>query len=373
MNTRHHYACLVLSLVLSGCSLWTPGQHIKKHFDLGKNIPWGAGAEGKFTRAMKIISVWQYTVLHQDGQPPVRGFGGRVWFYGKEGEKPVEVEGTLEVYAFDETNRDPTNITPDRKYVFTPEEFQKHHGENSLGHSYNFWLPWGDVNGPELEFSLIARFTPVDGSGTIVGEATRHELPGREVALEPRKKPSMAQRAAKPYFHPNGQSAVYPHGPAYGPYGPYSEGYVVPASGMVPASQWMPPYPMNQQPRLKVETFDVPSQFGRSTPFTSNLSAATPYSAAHAAGHGEPAYHYPAAQAAITPPVNPQALNSPPPQAGYPLGTRRALGAPIERVSRDHNPWQPYPVRPLYGPGFGPQSGNGPGPAGYPPASSGGR
>ena len=47
--------------------------------------------------------------------------------------KPVKVDGTLEVYAFDETDRDPTNSAPDRKYVFSPEDFRKHFSEGKLG------------------------------------------------------------------------------------------------------------------------------------------------------------------------------------------------------------------------------------------------
>jgi hypothetical protein len=146
-------ACVAL-LAAGGCS----------KFDLRKNIPWGGGKDGKLTRPMKLIAVWQDTVLHTDGQEAVRGFGGRVWFYGGD-EEPVTVKGSLEVYAFDETGRKDTDTDPpDRKYVFTPEDVERHHSEGKLGDSYSFWLPWGDANGPPIEMTLICRFTPSDGS-----------------------------------------------------------------------------------------------------------------------------------------------------------------------------------------------------------------
>src|SRR5687767_10769967 len=125
-------ACAAL-LAIGGCS----------YFDLSKNIPWGSGTDGEFAHPMKLISVWRDTVLHPpNGEQPVRGFGGRVWFYGPGELKPICVEGTLEVYAYDETDREAENTIPDRKYVFTAEDVEKHHSEGKLGHSYSFWLPW---------------------------------------------------------------------------------------------------------------------------------------------------------------------------------------------------------------------------------------
>ena len=50
--------------------------------------------------------------------------------------------GSLVVYAFDETDRDPANMKPDRKFVFTQEQFEKHYSKSTLGHSYSVWLPW---------------------------------------------------------------------------------------------------------------------------------------------------------------------------------------------------------------------------------------
>jgi hypothetical protein len=358
MKTRG-LSLLPLCLLLAGCSLWVPGQNIKKHFDLSKNIPWGGGSDGQFTRAMKLIAVWQHSVLHQDQHRPVRGFGGRVWFYGPDGEKPVEVDGTLEVYAFDETDRDPTNVQPDRKYVFSSEELQKHHSDNALGHSYSFWLPWGDVNGPPVEISLIARFTPKDGSGSIVGEETKHLLPGRELASGPKKRnPPLTNRAgrAAPSSAPGqGQGINWPT-PAQGP------GFVTQAAGVTPAAEGMadPQFAANPERRLKVATIDVPARAGRSTPFTTS-TVSPPYGngpiGAYAAS-GQQWQFTPGAGAAPVTPAAAGLARPEPPQAGYSLAQRRATGAPIERPSRDHSPWQPHHVRLPSGLASPPQWGN---------------
>jgi hypothetical protein len=141
----------------------------------GSWLPWGAG---KPALPSKVVTVWSDAVLQNSGGPATRGFGGRLVFFRPGEETPVRVDGTLVVYAFDEGNRNSDRAKPDRKYVFTPEQFATHYSKNQLGHSYSVWLPWDEAGGPKREVSLVARFTPVDGP-TIVGEHTKLILRGK--------------------------------------------------------------------------------------------------------------------------------------------------------------------------------------------------
>ena len=142
-------------------------------FDLSKRIPWMDSDE--ITLPTKITTLWTHTILNQSGQKGVRGFGGRIMFHGKENEKPVRVEGTLIIYAFDETDR--VNSVPERKFVFTPEQFEKHYSLSKLGHSYSIWIPWDEVGGRPRRINLLARFEPVDG-GMVMSENSLQLLPG---------------------------------------------------------------------------------------------------------------------------------------------------------------------------------------------------
>ncbi len=63
--------------------------------------PWPFG-EDKPCKPDRVIALWTDTVLTRSDSPPVRGFGGRLMFYEGKNEKPIKVEGTLVVYAFDE-------------------------------------------------------------------------------------------------------------------------------------------------------------------------------------------------------------------------------------------------------------------------------
>lgn len=158
------YAALLTCLIL-GCST----------FDLSKRIPWDSDANAK---PMRMTTLWTYTTLRQTGQKVIRGFGGRVMFHAKDSDKPIKVEGTMIVFAFDVTKR--VSTVPERKYVFTPEQFEKHYSQSKLGHSYSIWLPWDEAGGPPKRISLVARFEPTEGSGMIMSEDSVQTLPGIE-------------------------------------------------------------------------------------------------------------------------------------------------------------------------------------------------
>lgn len=146
------------------------------------NLPWSEPKEQTFEPPERIIAVWTDTIYQQPGKPPTRGFGGRVYFYGRRGEV-VPVTGNLTVYAYDDTGLDLSADRPSRKYVFTKEQLARYQSESEIGASYNIWLPWDAVGGDEKQVNLFPVFT--DDSGKIVrGMFTESRLPGRRVITE---------------------------------------------------------------------------------------------------------------------------------------------------------------------------------------------
>lgn len=119
--------------------------------------------EPKFQTPRQMVPVWSDTVLHQPGEPATRGFGGRVMFYGEDKHKPILVEGSLVVYAWDDS-KGSMERAPDRKYVFPTEKLQTHYSQSRLGHSYSFWVPWDEAGGPLKQLTLISRFVSTEGT-----------------------------------------------------------------------------------------------------------------------------------------------------------------------------------------------------------------
>ncbi|MCS7304469.1 MAG: hypothetical protein NZ602_05105 [Thermoguttaceae bacterium] len=209
-------------------------------FDLRRDIPWRIGEVVPPKTPTKMVAIWTDAVLHVTGKPPTRGFGGRLMFYGPDESAPIKVDGTLIVYAFDEEGRSPTDVKPDRKYVFPPDQFAQHYSKSKLGHSYSVWIPWDEVGGPRKEISLIARFIPKNGAAIVSGQS-RQILPGLPPAEDP------------------AYSAMSSGGPAgAGQTISSNRSEATPASGMAPSTQQ--PTPHISSPGQTARQFGQPSQ-----------------------------------------------------------------------------------------------------------------
>lgn len=262
-----------------GCSSW----NVEKK---PLQMPWDKAFSSTPT---KIVAMWTDTVLYTQGQTPRRGFAGRLMFYdGKQG-KPIEVEGTLSVYAFDEEGRNIEDTRPDRKYVFTPEQFEKHYSKSEIGHSYSVWIPWDEARGEQKEISLIVRFTPTKGP-VLVGEQSRHLLPGTE---SPKNEVASAAKAAStaagtaaptapntyPSYTSTGgviaashQSAVVPGASPL----PAAAGDAGTEHGGLGASDGVPGAEVATG-RMQTTTIEVPNRFTRTRPVpTLTRATATP-------------------------------------------------------------------------------------------------
>jgi hypothetical protein len=154
----------------------------------------------------RVTAIWSETALHQSGRPSVRGFGGRLLFYGTDPERPVKVDGKLVVYAFDESQTQspkggdvPVRLdgTATKKYEFTKEQVPTHYSESSIGPSYSFWVPWDDIGGEQKEVTLIPYFISASGA-VIAGEPTRNVLQGKTPQIQPAEVQSFTRGNIQP-------------------------------------------------------------------------------------------------------------------------------------------------------------------------------
>jgi hypothetical protein len=145
--------------------------------------------ESDYGTPVRLAVIWTPAVLNTPGQPPTRGFGGRLYFYDAKNQ-PIAVEGQLVVYAYDDSQQDspPRSMAgpmasraPDRKYAFTPEQFTTHFSPTDLGASYSVWVPWDAVGQPQADISLVPIFTATSGQ-LVVGQASKNLLPGPKTA-----------------------------------------------------------------------------------------------------------------------------------------------------------------------------------------------
>jgi len=180
--TKIYSYCLLASLIAcSGCSTFkTNSTKVAKSLDVRRAFGHKSDESAPPEIPLRMVSSWTDTVLNRTDKRPQRGFGGRLTFFGQDRESLIRVDGQLVVYAFEEAEGQSQSTQPARRYVFPSEQFVRHESESTLGPYYSVWLPWDEVGGEQKNISLIARFEP-KGGPLIVGEQTRHLLPGRAV------------------------------------------------------------------------------------------------------------------------------------------------------------------------------------------------
>lgn len=326
IRSKPYRRWLVVVLVTAiGCAEF----NVRDYFDLNKNIPWGEGADGERKPPMKVAAIWTDTILNQAGRPSLRGFGGRLMFYAAEGGKPIKVKGSLTVYAFDDSRRDPSKVRPDRKYVFSAEQFEKHYSKSALGHSYSVWLPWDEAGGPKREIGLLVRFTPEQGA-TVIGDESKQVLPGHSE--------SDPTQYAEPVAATN--AAMRTDGAVR----PVSYQQPQPTGGVETSAA-----PAAAPRRMTTTTITLPNSSGLRAP--AQAAAPAPGDGAALAPSawqatqdrviGAPAtasWNRSASAASATPTA---ATEAAPPSTHFGPQRRRPLGEPLSRLDRDRAPWQP--------------------------------
>ena len=323
------------------------------------------GDTGEFRRPMRVVAIWSDTVLTNPATVPIRGFGARLMFYEGDDQNPIKVSGTLTVYAFDEARRQKTDMRPDRKYVFTADQLEKHYSKSELGHSYSIWVPWDAVGGESKEISLIVRFIPTTG-GVVISEQVKQFLPGAKPAEAENRGYAGAAGAG-----PNAQDV------RVAPVRLVAHQEIIENPNARFAEPQQPP-PDGQPQRMSTTTIAVPFGYAGRTP----TALARPRAAPAQAGYAAPWQMQPAMMPATATPVGQGATaagqagflpagslpagslpggapatesladRSPTPAgkswiAHYARKRSRALGEPIAPLLRDRGPLRPSPaIRP---------------------------
>ena len=190
-SLTHSALCLALVAANVGCSIGKKeGWKFSQSWDIRRAVGWKQDEIAPPQIPSRLVSTWTETTLNRTGETPQRGFGGRLLFFDEGSEDSIRVAGQLVVYAYDDSEREAHETQPTRRFVFPSEQFVRHESASKVGPSYSVWLPWDEVGGVQKQISLIARFEP-QGGPLLVGEQTRHLLPGTRQLASGEKAPAI--------------------------------------------------------------------------------------------------------------------------------------------------------------------------------------
>jgi hypothetical protein len=164
--------------------------------DVAGTFRW-PGAKSEQPLAARMTVAWKNDIQKKAGKNMLRGFEGKVQFFAADPPKPsgkdpakvsppvnpkgIPAEGTLTVYAFEETPDGKEGAGPSKKYVFPAKELKRVHRDGPDGHEYDIWLAWDKVGGAERHIRLLVRFDPAGGGQVVMSDNSREVLPGLKI------------------------------------------------------------------------------------------------------------------------------------------------------------------------------------------------
>lgn len=177
---RHAVPLLLLAFVVSagGCS--PSGSFFKSSASMFRDPGRLIGRPAYERNVVKVVALWE--AAHGKGLDGknCRGFAGQILFFGPKVETGVRVHGTVRITLYDEYDPEAEEEPePLHQFEFTPEAWDVHRGEGTLGHSYSVFVPY--VNKHRNQVNCALRVDLVQDEGQMVSSReTEILLPGRD-------------------------------------------------------------------------------------------------------------------------------------------------------------------------------------------------
>jgi hypothetical protein len=159
MLLRHHSLLVIaMSLSLVGCQAVTSSVSSVVH------KPFSASpAELNELPVSEMICLWEEAEGIGLDNKPTRGFAGQVMFFAANASEPVQVNGDVEIFLFDDSGNTEEQSKPLHTFKFEKEAFQAFKTETNLGIAYQLFLPYVRKSNYKADCNLRLRITPEEG------------------------------------------------------------------------------------------------------------------------------------------------------------------------------------------------------------------
>ena len=120
----------------------------------------------------RCLCLWQPVDSEDAAGQPVRGFGGQVYFFAADSEEPIEVNGDVRVFVFDDIGTPTQQARPKDVQDFDSFAWQSFLTESQFGTNYTVFLPYAQASKYESVCSLRLRLVQSDGTQLFSDMAT---------------------------------------------------------------------------------------------------------------------------------------------------------------------------------------------------------
>ena len=138
------------------------------------SLPFGrhsstAGDNGKPARC---LCLWQPVNAEDASGQPVKGFGGQIYFFAAGSEEPIEVDGDVRVFVFDDMGTPEQQARPKNVEDYDSFVWNSFLNKSQFGSNYTVFVPYSNASNYESICSLRLRLKRPDGSQLFSDMAT---------------------------------------------------------------------------------------------------------------------------------------------------------------------------------------------------------
>jgi hypothetical protein len=167
--------CTMLLCSFVGCATF--------HIPFEKKIPKASATDP----VVQVLCLWQQAEGRDPEGYPCKGFSGQILFLSSKAATPVQCEGDVRIYLFDDQGNAEAQAKPLRQFDFDAGSWDIHLTETSLGPTYSVFVPYVRRGVKDANCALRVRLKPKNGP-VVFSDLSNMPLNGN-------KKPVMGENA----------------------------------------------------------------------------------------------------------------------------------------------------------------------------------
>lgn len=153
--------------------------------------------ESRNNPTVRILTMWQPSQGKWDNRT-TRGVAGQVFFFGLNGDSPMQVDGEAVIDVFDDQGTPEEQARPFHTFRFPRDTWKAHLVKGPLGATYDVFIPYSRKGSHEVKMTLLVSYISKDGA------KLNSEMV--DVVLEGTKKPHAAEPGPAEYGHESGRA-----------------------------------------------------------------------------------------------------------------------------------------------------------------------
>lgn len=210
MKTKKRITSIfAVGFLLSGCQMVTSVAH--QPFSMMPSV-------FEHKPVVQVIGLWEPAEGVGVDNLPTRGFAGQLLFFAAGNDEPIQMNGDVQIFVFDDLGSLKEQAKPLHTFNFDQESFQAFLTETNLGYAYQLFVPYTRHDQFNTTCAIRVKVTPENGRPVFSKMASvvlsGPESPQFAIKTESRRRPTVqlaSHETVAPAAAPPSQAEIAAH------------------------------------------------------------------------------------------------------------------------------------------------------------------